>query len=786
MHHRWRSGVAVLCVFLLCFQSVPGTGVAGATTDDVAGPTDAAKTVVLIQQPAVTNATANETEETPSRHEREFRDDRPGYNALLAWYVGRLGGRLQQGTINLSQGQYERAREILGSDYNRSLARYVNVAGETETREDDQIGEVLKDTQEQQRDLTNVTESFEKSRTQYQETQESSNQSADRTAAREARRQAREVRRLTAALIDRYRALDNRTRLDFEEEIALLLELRAEAEVVIEETNEVFEPARLSATVVDRPVSFETPLHVRGRLTDQNGTGLASRRIQLELGNATAQTRTNGSGYYEVRYRPITTPTGQHEAELTYRPRASANYTRATTTASVRVVPVEPTLTVTLTPSAGQFWQEYIFTGQMTVNGTAVPNAPLALRHNQTELWTTQTNADGRFTLTRSLPVTLPTGDRQIRVRFPLSGRAVNDTETSTALRIRETVTTLTATAIPRTEGTFTIRGRLRMLSANRQPVPSGQQLLIRLDDSTITTVRTNETGHFERTVTPPSEFQPAPGENITRNVTIAYTAASTSLAPARNTTTINLTRPEQQGLLDTITDPITEGPLDTLADSIVISPLDILVEPLSVGPLGYVVSLLIFVLLILVLYVAYTRIHSAHRLTSFAVLHAWVERVMHRVRGVMRAVSEQIDELRDFFSSLRISADDTPSEPTDSLSEIPEIETIMTAETNDGSLTVLEHAQSRLTAGQPEIALKITYAVVRYHVSQQTGLSSSITNRQFYKACAEHLDDETTAILLDVTDAYEQTVYNNTLPTKNAIQTLINRTHEMVHSNSA
>ena len=52
---------------------------------------------------------------------------------LEGWLAGRLSSRLGGSSVQIEQGQYQKARSVLGDDYNGLLSKYVEVTGQTES-----------------------------------------------------------------------------------------------------------------------------------------------------------------------------------------------------------------------------------------------------------------------------------------------------------------------------------------------------------------------------------------------------------------------------------------------------------------------------------------------------------------------------------------------------------------------------------------------------------------------------------------------------------------------------
>lgn len=473
---------------------------------------------------AAENASANNT----TRHVDPAAVDVDGnLSDVESYLVGQLGEYLSASAVQLSQGQYDQAKSLVGPAYRSALEKYVDVAGETDGPNH---GDTFQQAQSQQERYVEQVQAYRETAQAYREARANGEDARARRLARELNEQARAINRTAANLTATYDTLANATGVSLADATEAVTEVRANVtETQAEIRAESFIETRLTARAVNSTTSFTNPLQVQGRLTMANGTALANRTIRVAIGSRTVRVRTDSTGRFATSYRPVTLPANETSITVRYRPRASALYLGSTATVTATIEQVTPTLTLTNATAAAAFGAPIQAQGRLTVNGTAVPGLPVVLVADGTRLATGRTAANGSISLSASLPATVPAGTRTLTVRLPLSGRAVASVAVDRSLAVRETATNLTVDATAQ-NGEVRVTGRLTTRAG--QPV-GGRPVAIERNGTAVTTVTTDGEGRYAATI---------PAETGRRyQVTAAYDEPGTNLKPATTTATVTM-----------------------------------------------------------------------------------------------------------------------------------------------------------------------------------------------------------------------------------------------------
>lgn len=455
---------------------------------------------------------------------------------LRGWYESELGSRLANSTIQISQGEYERARSVLGDGYDSQLSKYVDVAGETPGESDDRTAEDFRAAKESQQEFASTVEEYRTTREQYLEARREGDEDRARELARELERLEDGVNRTGANLTRRYERLGNGTDVDL-----------SVAQQAINETTENVSSQQASVrretfvrtTLAVQPnattASFLRPLEVSGTLTAANGTKLADRRIVVELGSRHIEGRTNGTGAFAVTVRPTLAPSGPQSVTVRYVPRNASAYLGTTANASVNVTQVEPTVDVSRSPQAVGFEDVVAVTGRIHARNVSATGVPVRVSVGGVVLGTTETAGDGSFTLETPLPASVPSGEQQLRVALVLSDRALAGTATTRPVTVETTRTQLSLNETNRTAEYVQVGGVLRTESG--APVPN-QTVTVRVGSRTVTTATTNASGYYLASV--PKSALSTRTARSTATVTVVFGGAG-NLKWTRATTAIGV-----------------------------------------------------------------------------------------------------------------------------------------------------------------------------------------------------------------------------------------------------
>ena len=496
----------------------------------------AAAVVLLLATTAGLGAAAQETptNNTTIQHERPSEVSADGdTEQVKRWLERRLARQLGGSAANISQGQYERGRAVLGSEYSSRLDQYVSVAGETETESDDRAGQTYREAQQNQREYANATQEYRETYETYERARRNGNTTGARRAARELERLSERVQTLNGTLQREYAALTNRTDVDTDrsrDTLASTSSTIASQQATVRD--ETFVETNLTARTTPSTVAFTSPATVSGRLRLANGTVLGNVTGRVVVADRTYAVTTDSEGRFAVRYRPVSLPANATSVPVQFVPTATSVYLGAGDDASVSVTQRTPRLELTTTPTSGGYGDPLTTTVVATVDGRPVPSLPIRARIGETVV-SGRTDADGQVTLSPRVPAALAPGERSLRVAHPRSTVAVGQNATATTVTITETGTTLTANAT--TDGGLRVRGRLRTADGDAL---GARELRVTIGE-TNRSVETNATGWYRLAVSNASALDGA--GNGTLAVAVRFDGGGTNLRDSRAETAVTL-----------------------------------------------------------------------------------------------------------------------------------------------------------------------------------------------------------------------------------------------------
>jgi len=412
---------------------------------------------------------------------------------VAAWLAGRLGDQLRGSTLQLSRGEYELADRFVTEGFGNYLGRYVDVAGETDSTDDDEAAEAFRDVRADQRQLVNRTGEYERTLREYRRAQEAGNASRARRLARELQSLAEGVNRSALDVSRGAAAIENRTDVSLAETRARLATLRRE--VLSRQANitaSLFVGTRLTASTNRTRAAFDRPVRVSGRLT-ADGSLDPPDRATLQFGEVTRRVRVDDRGRFAFTYRPTLVSTGRQTVTLRYIPDPSAPYLEAEAALDLDIDQVPSSVNVTTAPDAVRFAEGVRVAGSVSAGGRPVPGVPVLVRAGDRRLGTVTTARNGSYTFAGRVPADVPDGQRRVTAAVAVAGRAVGQSNASTGLLVNGTDTALTAEAV-RVDGPVRVRGRLQTVDGT--PVPDQP---VRLDPpgSATVTARTDANGTY-------------------------------------------------------------------------------------------------------------------------------------------------------------------------------------------------------------------------------------------------------------------------------------------------
>jgi len=541
-----RRPLAALVCWTLLVGLVAPPAVAGVTAPGAADPATAP--LGTVASPAAVGtvgiAAANNT---TVRHRNPDRRDGDGD---LAAVRDHLAGEMREIVVDCSRsvgvGEFEPCEGLNGS-YGDALSKYVEVSRETAGDGDDRTARSFRRTRREGREYARTVREFRETYESYREAREGGNTSRARRTARELRALAADAERTGGNLT---RSLGNLTRSGTDVGPASRAVNDTTANVsrtVAGIEGDLFVATETTARANASAVSFRDPLVVTGRVTTANGTAVAGATVGLSrLLNGTvgervrARARTNATGHYRLSYRPVTVPAGSVPVAVRLLPAAESPHLPSNATFAARIEQVRAELTVLSAPATAAYGDRLrvrvrVTTGD-TAAGTPVDGLPVAAHVGEHRLGSARTDGDGEAPPGGRLPAAVPAGERTLVVGFETVDRAIAPVTESIGLDVRETGTTLSATA--RTEnGSLAVHGRLRTVDGRRL---TDRPVRVVVDGRSLGSLRTNATGAFERRLGVPDAVRPDEGA-AERTVRFVFDEAGGNLGRAETTATVTL-----------------------------------------------------------------------------------------------------------------------------------------------------------------------------------------------------------------------------------------------------
>lgn len=472
--------MAVAVAFSLVCLQLSVTGAAATVADD-------SHPASQVETPTDENETQHENPDDVANE--EYSED------TAAWLAQRLGNRLSNGSVSLSNGQYEQARRLLGDEYNHRLEQYVDVAGVTDGDGDDAAAREFRAARENQRSLTGAVQRYRTQYSEYQEARENGNERRARRLARQMERTASNVSRRSQRLVRNYEQIEGNTSVNVttgkEQITATTRNLTALQRTVREETlvGTILTVESLSPTA-----SFSNPATIAGEIRTENGTAPLVESITLRVGNRTRSVQLTSNGSFETQYRPRATPVGTQSIRVAYIPPAESVYLTDSANVTVDIEQTAPTINLTRDPAVVRYGRQLAVSATVSANEIPVDGIPIEILIDESEFTRTLTSANGSSSSTIRLPASVDNGNRSVSVRIPYQDRAIAGVNARAPLSVALTPTTLSLDAST-PDGTVLVRGKLQ--TTDGDPVVN-EPVSVRVGDTGQTTVETDASGRFE------------------------------------------------------------------------------------------------------------------------------------------------------------------------------------------------------------------------------------------------------------------------------------------------
>ncbi|WP_058997625.1 DUF4129 domain-containing protein [Haloarcula sp. CBA1127] len=475
-----------------------------------------------VETPTDNNETQQENPDSVSNG--EYSDE------TVTWLARTMGGQLENSSIALSNAQYDRARSVLGDDYDKRLEQYVEVAGDTSSDTDDTAAREFEAARENQRNLTNEVQRYRQQYAAYQTARERGNEREARTIVRAMERTASNISDRSNELNQNLDRIENTTSVDLSSGQTEINETTANitaTQAVIRE--ETLVGTTLTARSIDSTASFSDSGTIAGQIQTENGSAIADEAVELRIENRTRTVQTDSSGVFETQYRPRSASLGSQSISIEYVPETDSVYLSDNDTFTIDVQQVTPNVTSDSAPDVVGYGDQLNATASVTVASDGVDAVPVEFAIGETVVARTTTGPNGTATETIRLPATVNDGERQVIARVPYEDRAIAGVQSETPVVVVETRTNLSVSASRMDDGVL-VSGKLQTV-AEEDPVV-GRPVRLQIGTGGTQWVETNRNGSFQTVLE-----NPQGNESVT--VTATYDEPRANLGNATATTTL-------------------------------------------------------------------------------------------------------------------------------------------------------------------------------------------------------------------------------------------------------
>jgi len=486
-----ETGAAVALAGILIWSLLGGATAGVVTADEPRTVLGDSADDRVTQRVSAFQAAGNETNSSTTQHENPLGASADGDTDGLAAYLSNsLANRINNSTLQLSRGEYERADSLVDDQYQEVLGQYVDVAGSADGSVDP---DNLRAAGQDQRRLVNETREFNDVYERYEEAKRSGDTERARRLARELDNLSENISRTTRSQRQNLQAIDNGSSADLNETIREIQRLSQNVEDRRREVVELeFVRTELDIEASGQRASFRDPVTIRGGITDVNGSELADRSVTIAVGERTYTVRTDSEGEFLLRYRPTTIRTDRREVTVRYVPANTSVYRSANASVPVTLEQTTATLSIRRATSTVQYGEAVEVRGRVFAGSVPVPNVPVAVTIEDTRISTVRTDEDGFFEIQSPLPVDITDGEHQLYGRIALSGRAIAARNETTGITVLQTGTNLSLTDRTVTADGIEVTGRLTTDDGSAVP---RQQVDLLFDGATVATGMTDREG---------------------------------------------------------------------------------------------------------------------------------------------------------------------------------------------------------------------------------------------------------------------------------------------------
>jgi len=452
-----------------------------------------------------------------------------GTDGLRDWLSGRLSERLSESAIQVSEGEYEQADELLGEEYQDLLSKYVDVTGDSGEANTD-AERALNETANQQREYANLLAEYRNVTQAYEDAVAEGDELRARELARRLQTLASQIDGVTVDLRRNYQTLSETTGANTENASQSVNEtteeISTEVTTIVEDE---FVTTSLSATASNG--SFTTGVELSGQLAVTEGD-LPESPVTIQIGAQRYQTSLNSAGVFTLDFRPVMLDSGQQSIPISFVPRNDSTLLGAQTTAESRINSTQPAVVNLSTPDQVRFGKPVPVEGKVVVDNRGVEGTPVVLRIGNTTITETTTGRSGTFNATSSLPAGVPGNASTVMVTVGRAGTAITEASSQRPVTVEETATTLSVAATETSRSSVLLEGRLQ--AGSERPVRY-QPIAVTVNGVVVNTVQTNQTGEYRARISPSQLV------NGTVTVGASFEGAETNLESATAVTNVSL-----------------------------------------------------------------------------------------------------------------------------------------------------------------------------------------------------------------------------------------------------
>lgn len=489
--------------------------------------------VLLVAGGALADPVAAENE-TIHEHPDEAEDD-GDLDEIADWLGLRLGDMLGDSAIEISESEYELAREHLGDDYDQRLSEYISIAGESDRESDAEAVDAYETAKETQLEYIELSEEFDETLAAFEEAIAEGDEERARELLRELERIAAELQQRSEELDEAYDLLEELTTADFEEAQQSIDERMSAVSATVDERDEVeLVNTSISVEPYDEAISTTSPLELTGTVESENGTPVESGTITIATEHESTTVDIGEQGTFDATFQPVMTLADSDEVSVTYEADPTSIYRHAETTVPVDIEQVSGLISQPRAPSSATYGDIIEVEASVSVEGTAIDGVPLSASVGETDIGSATTDAAGDARIVESLGKTPADGHQVLALEGPSGDRALLLEPVTVRLLVESTATTLDASANDDPEQGLIVTGSLETIAGD---VIAGEPITIAPEGALATTVETNTNGEFTAT------FDDIDGEEGTElPIDVTYDGSETNLESSHTETTAVLT----------------------------------------------------------------------------------------------------------------------------------------------------------------------------------------------------------------------------------------------------